>query len=133
MSKFTSSLIVSIPPDGEIRTLIKPFSYSVGNNKVIIEVPIGFITDGASIPKIAWSIIGSPMTGKYIYAAVLHDYCYFIKTFSRKKSDQIFLEAMEILGVSKLKRKIIYYAVRAGGRWAWKKSSKNRSKIHFPG
>lgn len=124
-SKFTSPLIVSPLTDGKRWKLIEPFSYYVDKKDgIIITVPAGFISDGASIPRIFWSIIGSPWTGKYISAAILHDYLYYMKTFSREKSDLIFLEAMKILGVSKLKRKIIYYAVRAGGRFAWKKHCK---------
>jgi Protein of unknown function (DUF1353) len=34
-------------------------------------------TDGASIPRIFWPLIGHPFEGKYTYAAVVHDYfCY---------------------------------------------------------
>lgn len=130
MSKFTSPLIVSPLPDGKRWKLIESFSYYVGkqsglnNHGIIIEVPKGFVTDFASIPKIFWSILGHPM-GKYAAAAVLHDFMYFLKTFSRKISDQIFENAMKILKVPKWKRKIIYYAVRVGGKWAWKNSSKN--------
>ena len=127
MNKFTSPLIVSPLPDGKRWKLIEPFSYYIDKKDgIIITVPKDFISDGASIPRIFWSLIGSPMTGKYIAAAFLHDFTYFIKTFSRKKSDLIFLNAMKILKVPKIKRKIIYYAVRVGGKWAWKNSSKNR-------
>lgn len=39
-------------------------------------VPKGFITDGASIPKAFWSIIGGPLSRPYLYAAIVHDFCY---------------------------------------------------------
>src|ERR1700674_3220752 len=36
----------------------------------------GLVFDGASIPQALWSIIGSPYTGLYRRAAVIHDfYC----------------------------------------------------------
>jgi hypothetical protein len=34
----------------------------------------GLITDGASIPQFLWSVIGSPYTGNYRRAAIIHDY-----------------------------------------------------------
>lgn len=122
MSKFTTSLNVFIPQDGKTRTLIKPLGYAVGSgNRIIIEVPVGFVTDGASIPKVAWGVIGSPMTGRYIYAAIIHDYFYYMGTFSRLRSDIIFLEAMAVLNVPRWKRNIIYRAVRLFGFMAWNK------------
>ncbi len=39
-------------------------------------VPNGFQTDGASIPRPLWFLIGSPFAPESIQAAVLHDYLY---------------------------------------------------------
>ncbi len=93
-----------------------------------VRVPVGFITDFASIPKAFWSII--PPYGKYTKAAVLHDYIYkyhgFVSgdqfiSYTRKEADQIFLKAMEVLGVGRVKRWTMYTAVRWFGRKAWDK------------
>lgn len=77
-----------------------------------IYVPSGFVTDGASIPRIFWNIL-SPF-GPYFKAAVVHDYLYspWNSNFNRKDSDQIFLEGMTLLGVSEVKRGLIFNAVR---------------------
>lgn len=125
LPKFTSPLIVSPLPGGKKWRLVKPLSYCVGktdylnDHGIIIEVPAGFVCDGCSIPKVFWSIIGSPLIGKYVKAAVLHDWLYYKKTYSRKISDLIFLKCMQILGVSWFKRSIIYHAVRSFGQIAW--------------
>ena len=37
--------------DGAYWIVIEPFAYQIGNSKLIIEVPRGFVTDYASIPK----------------------------------------------------------------------------------
>lgn len=79
----------------------------------IIEVPIGFITDGASVPRVFWSLF-SP-AGSYLGAAVIHDYLYHTKMFSRELCDKIFLEAMKAAGVGFLTRQTVYAAVRLGG------------------
>lgn len=100
--------------------LIAPFIYhsKIGGT---IEIPIGFWTDGASIPKIFRPIIGSPWSNKYPEAALPHDYLYFVKIFTRKKSDKIFREAMKILGVPWWKRGIMYRAVRMFAWLCWRK------------
>ncbi len=104
--------------------LTKPFEYI--NSPVIIRVPIGFITDGASIPKIAWSLIGSPWSGRYSRAAVIHDYGYSSQTITRKEVDTIFLDGMKILGVSWWKRKTMWFFVRSFAWKPWNNYKKNR-------
>jgi hypothetical protein len=80
-------------------------------------VPAGFETDFASIPKLFWSIL--PPNGKYTGAAVIHDFLYHHHRYTRKRSDQIFREAMKVLGVNWLTRGIMYQAVRWFGAKAW--------------
>ena len=87
------------------------------NRKFEITVYKDFDFDGASIPRIFWTLIGSPTTGKYTKAACLHDAFYASRVFSRKQSDDLFLEAMKADGVGMIKRNLIYSAVRLGG---WK-------------
>ena len=84
-----------------------------------IEVRAGLETDGASVPRIFWNIF-PPVSGRYLEAAVLHDALYASKLIDRKEADKIFLEAMKDLGVSLWKRKVMYWAVRAFGKKAWK-------------
>lgn len=94
--------------------LVKPFRF-VGSRT--IEVSAGFITDGASVPRVFWNLF-SP-TGSYLGAAVIHDFLYATKPVSRKEADAIFLEAMKAAGVGFVSRWIVYSAVRAGGWAAW--------------
>ena len=84
-----------------------------------ITVPKGFVFDFASIPKLAWSIVGAPATGLHRFAAVVHDYIYSTQKYSREICDKIFLEAMTVSGVVYWKRKTMYYAVRIGGSRAY--------------
>src|SRR3954451_307848 len=45
-------------------------------SKWIWKAPKGYRTDGASIPWPLWSFVGSPFTGRYVKAAIIHDvYC----------------------------------------------------------
>ena len=81
-------------------------------------VQIGFLSDGASIPQFAWSIIGDP-EGDYFPAALIHDWLYRIRTFNRAAADWIILEAMQSLRVGWLTRNTIYAGVRAFGWIPW--------------
>ena len=119
MSSFTKPLIVR-HINGTSWELMETFEYYLENGEEIVRVPKGFITDFASIPRLFWSFIGHP-TGRYGKAAIVHDWCYFKRVFTRKKCDQIFEEAMEVLGVNWFKRKAMYFSVRAFGWIPWRK------------
>lgn len=89
-----------------------------------LEVPKGFITDGASVPRIFWSIL-YPF-GSYFPAALVHDYLYSKASddlrVTRAEADKIFLQAMKDVGVGWLTRRTIYRAVRLGGWKGYKKT-----------
>ncbi len=82
-----------------------------------IEVPVDFLTDGASVPRVFWGIL-CPF-GDYFGAALIHDFLYspHNRCFTRATCDAIFLAAMKDAGVPWLRRRVIYRAVRLGG-WA---------------
>lgn len=128
MSSFTECPpLIAIPPDYKLYKVQTDFEYHVGaeDSNEIIYVKAGTITDGASIPKFAWSIIGGPL-GRYAPAAVVHDECYRRKLYPRKRCDQIFLEAMKVLRIWIIKRLMMYRAVRLFGWMAWNKKKKAR-------
>jgi len=97
--------------------LLRPYSAIWHWNR--IDVPTGFVTDLASVPRIARSII--PQIGDQNGPSVVHDWCYRNHWKTRALSDGLFLASMRIAGVNWLRRNIIYSAVRAGGWVTWKK------------
>lgn len=103
-----------------------PLTY-VTDEGIDITVPSNFITDGASIPKICWSLIGSPFTGKYKRAALVHDWLYYTFETTRIYADKIFLEIMEERDVPFLKRHAMYRAVRTAGWIPWNRRFKASS------
>lgn len=118
MSKFTTPLKLEMHDDGLNWTLTEEFEYyrtDDPSSKII--VPAGFVTDFASIPRAFRHIL--PVTGTkrnpYGKAAVLHDYIYdknCLYTYTRKEADDIFLEAMKAVKVSRFVRSLLYYCVR---------------------
>ena len=95
------------------------FDYHVGTypSNEIIHVPAGFVTNFASVPRIFWPII-SPIDdhGK---AAVIHDYCYDRGLYSKKRCDDIFKEALNVLNVKPWRVFCIYWSVRLFAWPAW--------------
>ena len=101
--------------DGRRWQLLEPFGYRVDGARDSIRVPKGFVTDFASIPRWLWWLY--PPTGRWGRAAVLHDWLYCKATRPRKACDDVFLEAMRVLGVPWHRRYLMFLAVRLfGGR-----------------
>ncbi len=119
MSDFTRPLEVTPLDDGVTWRLTKPFDYHVGrlDSGFLVHVPAGFETNFASVPRGLWWLI-SP-TGRHGKAAVVHDYLYSTHCYSKIIADAIFVEAMEVLGVSRWKRNAMWKAVRLLGKKAW--------------
>jgi len=81
-------------------------------------VPAGFQTDLASIPRGFRSVI--PQVGKHLQPAIAHDFCYEGNTdLTKADADLLFLEGMKSTGVWWLRRRVMYLAVRAGGKGHW--------------
>jgi len=80
-------------------------------------IPKNFKTDGASIPKIFWSIFGCPFVGKYVKAAILHDYLYSgYVNITFHKANLKFYKNMRKSGVSKIKSFIMFKIVEIFGK-----------------
>lgn len=102
-------------------TVLEPLIY-VAKNGDTHEVAAGSTSDGASVPRLFWRVL--PPFGKYWPAGLLHDAIYRTQSLSRKEADDLFFEAMESCGCSRLQCWTIYAAVRSFGWVAWKNNSK---------
>ena len=89
-------------------------------------VPIGFIYNGASIPRLGQFVLGVSRYGAQVRGpAVVHDYHYRYQTRSRRQSDKIFYWMLRANGVNVFKAALMYRTLRLFGRMAW---NKNKSK-----
>lgn len=111
---------------------ISTWKPNAGQNLKSVDVPDGFVTDLTSIPQIVWSF-GIRPEGPYAYAAIIHDFLYWMQDRSRDESDGILLIAMEDSKVEQNLRNRIYKAVRLAGESAWKKNAelKRRGEKRF--
>lgn len=115
-------------PDGDHwRTTTRlTYKHKAQGTVIRVRVPAGFVTDGASIPRLLWSLVGHPL-GEYHPAAIVHDALYDGTAplpnldNPRRVADQILLAACADLGVSWVKRRTLYIGVRVGGWLPWRR------------
>lgn len=109
------------------RVIVKPYSkdrYEVYQDYEFhlescgyYKIPQGYITNGANIPRIFWSIF-PPFRPEYFTAVVIHDYlCDLAETQYSKKAyfkeaDLSLKEAMTLLEVNRFKVQLFYYSCR---------------------
>lgn len=102
------------PDRGRRWRLVRPFSFAVGGRA--FEIPAGFWTDFASVPRVVWPVISPYDLGS---APVAHDWGYFSGLESRAFWDEVFLSWMRREGVDPFRRCAAYLAVRAFGAPVW--------------
>lgn len=97
--------------------LLEPFTFTDVTGKRW-HVPAGTVVNGASIPRAFWSLVGSPFTGNYRRASVVHDHYCGTKDEPWRAVHKMFYNAMVAGGVDALEAKLLYSAVYGGGpRW----------------
>lgn len=91
-----------------------------------ITVPAGFVTDFASIPRIAWTWL-SPEDPVVLFPSIIHDFLYSVRgdlsgrTLTRAECDEILRMAMLACGARRSQAWVVHQAVRFGGESRWKK------------
>lgn len=112
MGKFLRDPLLHMDDNGKTMTLMEDLIYLDDIGRLWVASK-GLETDGASIPRFMWRVIGSPFTGKYRRAAIIHDaYYQDPEGRTRKDIDKMFYEAMRSDGVIWLKAQAMYRAVR---------------------
>ena len=126
MKTITYATTPSLSPviNGELWELSQDWHVTVRGSKETL--PKGFLTDGASIPRILWRVCGHPMTTKRIIPAIVHDAIYAgtILGFTRQEADEIFRDGIIEAGWPKWKARIEYAALRLFGSPHWRAATK---------
>lgn len=95
--------------------LLEDFTYTDPDGKVWV-APKGNVVNGASIPAALWSTVGSPYTGEYRRASIVHDVACDNPAIQRKDADKMFYFACLAGGCSTAQAELLYVGVRIG---AW--------------
>ena len=135
-NRFSGLAKVQDEEDGIHATLLEALSYTTQDGWRI-EVPVGFVTDYASIPRaLAWLI---PLRGKYNRPAIVHDYLYQRAPLdevrgtrcTQARADHILREACENVDDRFTQRWAIYLGLRLGGWVAWRRYRRAESEQVF--
>lgn len=109
-----------------------PLEYRVGNSDYVIVVPVGFLTDLASIPESLWWW-ESPHEGT-MAPAIVHDYLYWEKPCSKDEADAVMYLAMRDIGMSHIDAYFVYLGLRtpmAQAAWDENKDRRDKGEIRF--
>ena len=117
MAKFLSPLIAQ-KLNGANWEITSRLMYQSDLLKEVISIPVGFVTDFASVPRLPLAFLVAGDTCHE--AAVIHDWLYQTHATTRKLSDRVLSEAMRATDVPSWRRLLIYSAVRSWGWIAWK-------------
>ena len=111
--------------DGEIFvSLLAPLIVNTRIGEIKIEK--GFLSDGASIPKLARKLVGNPFDFSYLAQAIVHDAFYrkgFMDKVKRKTADLIFRDLLWNTKIPFWKIPPFYMAVKTFGWRSFKKVS----------
>jgi hypothetical protein len=115
--RFEGDIVAVWDANGRNMTLREDFAYLDPTGRRWV-APTGAVVDGASIPRLFWTIIGGPFEGKYRNASVVHDVGCVEMQQSWEDVHRMFYEACRCGGVDEAQAKVMYYAVyHFGPRW----------------
>jgi hypothetical protein len=126
MKQFNGDIILEELCNGSWK-LQDDFSYE--DCSIQVTIKSNFITDGASIPKAFWSIVGNPLENDLLKPAIVHDGLYTLMQLKRLECDKLLKEMLLFNGTSKVKAYFIYYIVRLFGGSHWKKDTTDMMKF----
>ena len=111
--------------------LTKPLEVRIG--KYEFDVPKGFVSDGASIPRFLWWLF-TPFSPDTIDAAIPHDFVYRNQSwwarmgYNKKDADIMMNLIMIERKVSGWKRRWIYAGLRTFGWIGWNENKRKSKK-----
>lgn len=95
------------------------------------EIPTGFTTDGASIPKWGQRLTGwDPWEPPQRWGAIVHDWLYCVPGVVKKYADYAFREVLRAEDANLWQREIMYGAVVVGGGGAYKADQVSGPRIY---
>lgn len=118
--QFSGTIKAEWCDDGSDEMILLETCHFIDSKKQIWIAPTGRRINGASIPRILWTLAGSPYTGNGRRASVFHDCAYEDQYRSREETDKMYLEAMLADGTDSEEAYRNYNAVRTFGKGHWR-------------
>ncbi len=115
--------------DGREMRLLRDFRYEDPDG-VVWTAGGGEAVDGATIPRVFWSIVGGPFEGRYRYASVVHDTECRSKAHRWRSVHRMFHRGCRAGGVSPGQALLLYAAVYLfGPRWPTSSAAVARERM----
>lgn len=90
----------------------------------------GFLTDGGSIPRFAWPIVGHPF-GRYLPAFLIHDYDFSFRAVGFDEANETLHETLDTLHCPRWQRLAIVNAVHLCGHGIWARGAVNNGSYIY--
>lgn len=109
--------------------LLAPLVYQSDVAGITVTAPTGFVTDLASVPRLPFAYL---LTGGVGHAAaVIHDALYITHVTTRETADNVFYEALLVLGIPRWQASLMWFGVRIGGWIGWKRLGQDQDVEPF--
>lgn len=99
------------------------------NGGKTIRVPQFFQYDGASVPPMAWQLIGTPFNPRFMIPSVFHDWLYHTHQLERDAADSIFHALLIENGVGRTRASLMCAAVESFGGAYWENDADDRAYL----
>ena len=117
-ARFTTALATEeIDELANLHRVIWPLVYYSDILGRRLDVPAGFVTDFASVPRLP--VVYLAAGGRGDRAAVIHDWLYSTRMVDRATADAVLREALLACGYGPVLANLFYAAVRIFGRGPW--------------
>lgn len=115
-------LAMAAGTSGRRWSLTEPLSFEAAGDhgRRLVSLLPGLASDGASVPRLVWFVLGPPIGDRVTPAALIHDGLYAAQPLTRSEADEVFYRAMRSLGVGPVRAWLYWAGVRIGGWWSWR-------------
>lgn len=128
---FNSPLVLQEADIPDFWILAKPLVWAGSASSPPFIVPVGFMTDLASIPRGLRNLPSFDPNGRSRRAAVGHDWLYWWQGWGKTRADDFLREAMLAEGCGVADAEAFWLAVHLGGGSSWDDGTKRGLASHF--
>lgn len=119
--------VTQLIPDPPLFMVAYPLRYVTNDNMYEIVVPVGFVSDLASIPRLLWWWQG-PQEGT-MAPAIIHDYLYWEQSCAKDEADAVLYLTLREIGMGPISANLVYMGVKTPlAQSAWDKNKAAREK-----
>ena len=101
---------------GRLIVTDEPFPLTIDDGQNTYVVPVGFVSDGMSVPRFLWGFLAAPDDPVVLPPSLSHDWLYYKHVCTRREADMWYFKALRYNGYPLWKSVLTYIGVRLFGR-----------------